>query len=484
MHSQVEHMRSSVEAAVDCSERLAHSTLAERADWLRAVAEALDAADAELVPLADEESGLGEARLRGELLRTTDQLRFFADIVTEGSYLEVVIDNANPHLVPPTPDLRRYLRAIGPVAVYAASNFPFAFSVLGGDTASAIAAGCPVVVKAHPGHPRLSRRTYELARSALEFAGAPPATLGLVEGFEAGVGLIQASGINAAAFTGSLAGGRALHDLAVARPAPIPFYGELGSLNPVVVTAAADQERGEALARGLAQSFQLGHGQFCTKPGLVFVPTGSQLEKVINGFVSGDEGRLLTESITHQFRNGISVLKAQAGIEVVAGGTDDSLAPTVLAIDIHDAINHPELLHTEVFGPVTLLVRYGSDDDLAAALDAVGGSLTATLHCTEDERLTGLVARLEKIAGRVLFAGWPTGVAVTWAQHHGGPWPATTSPFTSVGATSIRRFLRPVVYQDAPQNYLPAALLDDNPLGIWRRVNGEWSAPDGRPGRE
>src|SRR5690606_17008956 len=248
----------------------------------------LDAHVDELVAIADDETGLGETRLRGEVARTTGQLRMFAAVVTEGSYLEATIDHAVPDATPPRPDLRRLLRPLGPVAVFSASNFPFAFSVAGGDTASALAVGCPVIVKAHPGHPRLSRRTADLVAEALAGAGAPDGTFALVEGFEEGLALVDHPAITAVAFTGSLGGGRALHDRAAARPAPIPFFGELGSINPVVVTADADAARGAELAAGLAGSFQLGAGQFCTKPGVVFVPDGSALEAALPALVGGE----------------------------------------------------------------------------------------------------------------------------------------------------------------------------------------------------
>ncbi|HTE60177.1 MAG TPA: aldehyde dehydrogenase family protein, partial [Solirubrobacteraceae bacterium] len=267
------------ESAKAAFPELGRTADAVRATWLRAVAEALDAAAPDLLPIAADETALGDARLRGEIARTTGQLRLFASVLDEGSYLEATIDHAVPDAIPPSPDLRRMLRPLGPVAVFAASNFPFAFSVAGGDTASALAVGCPVVVKAHPGHPALSRLTARIVEEALRAAGAPNGAFAIVEGREEGVALIEHPAIAAAAFTGSVAGGRALHERAALRPEPIPFFGELGSLNPVVVTAAADAARGAALAAGLATSFQLGSGQFCTKPGLVLVPVGSTLER-------------------------------------------------------------------------------------------------------------------------------------------------------------------------------------------------------------
>lgn len=444
---------------------------AQRRRWLTAIADALDAAVTELVQTAMEETHLPEQRLVGEVARTTAQLRLFATVVGEGSYLEATID----HAAPPQPDLRRMLRPIGPVAVFSASNFPFAFSVAGGDTASALAVGCPVIVKAHPAHARLSRRTAEIVAEALRSVDAPRGLFALVEGYDAGIELVQHPEIAAVAFTGSVAGGRALADLVAARPVPIPFYGELGSINPVVVSAAADAARGTDLAQGLVGSFTLGTGQFCTKPGVVFLPRGARLEEALPSLVGTQATRMLSESIASGFGQGISRLLSVSGVEQVAGSTtpvQDGVPAVVLATDVETLVSHPEELLAEVFGPVTLLVRYGSDDELARALDHLDGSLTATVHAEPGEDVGPLVQRLEVLAGRVLFDGWPTGVAVAWSQHHGGPWPATNTQFTSVGATAVRRFLRPVAYQDAPEHVLPDALKESNPLGIPRRIDG------------
>jgi NADP-dependent aldehyde dehydrogenase len=365
------------------------------------------------------------------------------------------------------------LRPIGPVAVFAASNFPFAFSVAGGDTASALAVGCPVIVKTHPGHPRTSELTARLVAEAL--AEAPEGVFQTVAGFEQGLALVDAEPIEAVAFTGSLRAGRALLERCTARPRPIPFYGELGSLNPVVVTADADAARGLELAAGLAGSFQLGDGQFCTKPGLVFVPEGSALEAALPAHVAVGEPRMLTQAIADGYETGRQRASAIPGVEVIAGG-GSATAPTVLAADAATLLAHGQLLD-EVFGPVTVLVRYRDAAALDSALGMLEGSLTMTLHAEPEEDIAGLADWAASRAGRVLFGGWPTGVAVSWAQHHGGPWPATNTVFTSVGATAVRRFLRPVTYQDAPASVLPPALRDDNPLGIPRRVDGVLQLP-------
>lgn len=452
------------------------SSRADRAGWLRALAQSLELHRDELVALAHEETHLSEARLRGEVVRTAIQLRFFADVIEEGSYLEATLDSPDAALVPPRPDLRRMLRPIGPVAVFAASNFPFAFSVLGNDTASALAAGCPVVVKAHPGHPGLSRRVAELARVALLDAGAPVDAFALVEGLEAGVELVGHPLVAAVGFTGSTRGGRALFDLAAARPAPIPFYGELGSLNPVVVTRAAVESDLDGIAAGLAGSFTRDGGQYCTKPGLVFVPEGAGFEEALRDAL-GTVGaqRLLTEGIGTAFADGAARLAGLDGAELVwRGAADGEDAPaTVVATDAAALAAASGDWLQECFGPLTVLVRYRDDADLEAALGTLEGSLTASIHHAPGEDVTALADRLEGIAGRLVFNGWPTGVAIAWAQHHGGGWPATTaSVHTSVGATAIRRFLTPVAYQDAPAGVLPPELRDGNPLGIPRREDG------------
>jgi NADP-dependent aldehyde dehydrogenase len=448
------------------------TTAAQRATWLTSVADALDDARNELVELGVGETHLTRLRLEGEVARTTAQLRLFTEVLREGSYLEATVDHRWPEMVPPRPDLRRMLRPVGVVAVFAASNFPFAFSVAGGDMASALAVGCPVVVKAHPGHAELSRRTASIVEGALARAGAPVGTFALVEGHQAGVDLVQHPGISAAAFTGSLAGGRALFNLAASRPDPIPFFGELGSINPVVVMPAADRERGEELAAGLAASFTLGAGQFCTKPGLVFVPAQSHLASALTP--PGGVHILLTESISSSFLRGLSHLSAIDGVDLVRAHSDEQegISAVVAHTTIEVLEENREVITSEVFGPVTVLVSYSSDTELLATIAALDGSLTATVHALPEEDIRSVVAALSDRAGRILFDGWPTGVAVSWAQHHGGPWPATTSQHTSVGTTAVRRFQRPIAYQDAPPSALPIELRDENELGIPRRVDG------------
>ncbi|TQJ59699.1 NADP-dependent aldehyde dehydrogenase [Arthrobacter sp. SLBN-83] len=470
-------------AATAAAKIAAAASDAERAGWLNAVADALDANAAELVDIADAETSLGATRLTGEVARTTGQLRLFARVITEGSYLEAIIDHAEPAATPPRPDLRRILKPIGPVAVFSASNFPFAFSVAGGDTASALAVGCSVIVKAHSGHLRLSERTAEIVAEALRRAGAPEGLFALVHGREVGTALVQDPAVKAVGFTGSIPGGRALFDLATSRPDPIPFYGELGSLNPVVITAEALQARSAELAAGLAGSFTLGAGQFCTKPGLVFIPAGTDFASEV-AEASKDKPALgmLTSRIAEAYPDGLRSFASVDGVDVVGGSVDqdavaNGAAPVVFCTSAAKVLENPEQLLEECFGPTTILIEYKDREELAAVLAKVPGSLTATLHSEQGEDIEALVEQLSGLAGRVLFEGWPTGVAVNWAQQHGGPYPATTSLFTSVGATAVRRFQRPVAYQDAPESVLHPALREDNPLRIPRRVDGELQLP-------
>ena len=453
----------------------ARASDAERAGWLDAIATLLEAHDTELIGLANEESHLGVPRLTGELARTTGQLRHFAAVLRDGGYLEATIDHADPGSTPPRPDLRRMLRPLGPVAVFSASNFPFAFSVLGGDTASALAVGCPVIVKAHSGHPRLSLRVGELATEALLAAGAPAGLLSVIVGRQNGIDLVKHPLITAVGFTGSLAGGRILFDLANARPDPIPFYGELGSINPVVVTEAAASRRAGALAAALAASFTLGVGQFCTKPGVVFYPAGSPFAtETATAVGERSAAQMLTERMADAFRSGSQALADHPGVDVLVESTvaADFASPGLYSSTAEVLLGDPHTLLEEVFGPATLLISYRDSDELDAALQSLGGTLTATIHAEDDDDVTALAERLSGLAGRVLFDGWPTGVAVTLAQQHGGPWPASTSVHTSVGGTAVRRFLRPVAWQDTPEKYLPPALVESNPLGIPRRIDG------------
>jgi NADP-dependent aldehyde dehydrogenase len=465
-------------AAAQAARVLVGARPADRAGWLEHLATRLDAAAEELVPLAARETHLGVDRLRGELKRTTFQLRLFAEILRDGSFLQATIDHADPAWpMGPRPDLRRMLRPIGPVAAYAASNFPFAFSVAGGDTASALAAGCPMLLKANPSHPELSAATGVHVSGALGEAGAPDGIFAVVMGFETGIALVTDARIRAASFTGSLRGGRALFDLAVSRPEPIPFYGELGSVNPAFVTPDAGVQRADEVATGFVDSMSLGNGQFCTKPGLLFVPTDSGLEERVAA-LAGERpaAPMLSEHISSGYFEALERLVDRPGVRVIAGGVnpEGDPAPTILATTVSDLLADPEALTQECFGPAALVVSYRSADELLAAAGVFEGQLTATIHSTGREHVTSaLLDVLTERVGRVVWNGWPTGVSVTYAQHHGGPYPATTSvQTTSVGTAAIDRFLRPVTYQDAPDDVLPPALQEANPWRLPRRVDG------------
>lgn len=441
---------------------------AGRAVALEAVADALAAHVDELWALADQETALGETRLRGEVARAAGQFRFFARVIRDGGYLEAVIDHADPALAPPRPDVRRVQRPLaGVVAVFAASNFPFAFSVAGGDTSSALAAGCPVVVKAHPGHPRTSERVAELIRGALP----DPGLLGLVQGMQAGIDLVRHPGVVAAGFTGSVAGGKAIQKLIDGRETPIPFYGELGSVNPVVVLPSAPVQE---VASGFAASMTLGVGQFCTSPGLLFVPEGDELRKALVEAVEGSRGGpMLAERIRDGYLGGVERLgELRLLAEGVPGEGAWAVTPKVFTADLDTFAERLPGIAEECFGPASVVVTYRDVSELPEVLERLEGTLTATVHGTDPAEAGEVVEVLGRKAGRLVWNGWPTGVAVTWAMHHGGPWPASTSAFTSVGATAIGRWLAPTAYQDWPESLLPDELKDANPLGIPRRVDG------------
>ncbi|WP_330257957.1 aldehyde dehydrogenase (NADP(+)) [Streptomyces murinus] len=449
---------------------------ADRARALDAAADALDAARDELVAVADAETALGEVRLTGEVGRTSGQLRLFAEVLRDGGHVQAVLTPADP--ATGRPDIRRMRQAIGPVAVFSASNFPFAFSVAGGDTASALAAGCPVVVKAHEGHPATSAAVARVVAGALREAGAPEGVLGLVTGFEAGAALVNHPAVKAAGFTGSQSGGRALYDLAAARPEPIPFYGELGSVNPVVVLPGAAAERTREIAEGYAQSLTLGTGQFCTNPGLLFVPEdGALVDAVAAAVGAATTGAMLTSRIRDGYRARVAELDETADLHRLASGSagDDSfaVAPRVWRLSLKSFADRLDTLAEECFGPAGLVVTYPDLDSLTEVLASLPGSLTGSVHAAAGDAAAAarVVTALRHRVGRLIHNGWPTGVAVCWAMHHGGPWPSTTAPLhTSVGATAIDRWLVPISYQDWPDDLLPPELQDANPLGVPRRV--------------
>lgn len=458
-----------------------------RADLLDAIADEVEANRDQLVETADGETGLGMARLHGELSRSIFQFRLFGEAVREGSYLEASIDHAAETPLGPGPDLRRTLLPIGPVAVFGASNFPFAFSVLGGDTASAVAAGCPVVLKAHGSHPLTSLGSFEVLRTAAERVDAPEGTFGLVLGQRSGRDLVTHPAIKAVSLTGSVSAARALQDAISTRDEPIPLYGELSSLNPLVITAQAAGARTDSIADGLFASFTGSGGQLCTKPGIAFVPEGREGGAVIAALenrVERAEGTILLNRRIHESFHEIRdrLIAAGAQVSAQAPGTAEgalgfSASPVLLRVAARD-MSAP--LTEECFGPLMIVATYRSLDELVDAFALLPPSLTASIHSEHDE--INLTRRLSELlvplSGRLVYNGYPTGVRVSWAQHHGGQWPSTNSNHTSVGVTSMRRFLRPHVWQSAPQEVLPEELRDDCPR-IPRRIDGELRLPTG-----
>jgi NADP-dependent aldehyde dehydrogenase len=441
------------------------SAFPRRAEALEAVADALDARVGELAAIADTETALGGERLTGEVARTTGQLRLFAAVLRDGEYADVAVTPAQGVV----PDLRRIDRPVGPVAVFAASNFPFAFSVAGGDTASALAAGCPVVVKAHEGHPVTSDVTAEIVAGALASAGAPAGTFGLIHGVQAGLRLLQHPAIAAAGFTGSTGGGLALAKIAAERPVPIPFYGELGSVNPSVVLPGAAFSRPAAIATGYTGSLTLGTGQFCTNPGLLFVPEDvGLLSAIAEAAGASAGGPMLTGRIFAGYQDAVEEAAEHPGVTELAAGQPGpgpwGATPRVFQLTLKEFADDIAVLSRERFGPAGLVITYPSVEDLLPVLATLAGNLVGTVHVDtgspDDLDLARqVITVLEHVAGRVACNGWPTGVAVVAAQHHGGPWPATTVPaYTSVGTAAIRRWLVPVAYQDFPSELLPPGL--------------------------
>ncbi|MDI3387965.1 aldehyde dehydrogenase (NADP(+)) [Streptomyces sp. B-S-A8] len=470
--------------AAEAAPRWAALTPRARAAALAAVADVLEANSEHLVAVADQETGLGVARLSGEVKRTAGQLRAYGAYAVTGAPFGVTIDHADPEAAPPRPELRRHQVPLGPVEVFAGGNFPFAFSVAGTDTAAALAAGCPVLLKAHPGHPRTSATTAALVREALAEAGAPLGTFALFTGRDAGVTVLRDPRVRAAAFTGSVRGGRALFDIAAARPVPIPFFGELGSINPVVVTPAALADRRADIVVGFAGSFTLGTGQFCTKPGVLLLPRDPlAVEEIAAQVRPANAAPMLSAPIAEGYRRRLSEVAGATRTRVLVEGavtTDEDgrpqASPSLFAVaTVEEFLQEADNLLEECFGPSAVIVQYGGKDEAARVLDRLDGSLTVTFHTAEGDAgaLAPLVELAQNKAGRVLFNGWPTGVAVIRAQQHGGPYPAATSAQTSVGPYAVERFLRPVAYQDALPELLPAALREDNPLQLVRTVDGK-----------
>ena len=460
------------------------TSLEQRAAFLEACAEEIEAIGDALIERAMLETGLPRARLEGERGRTTGQLRLFADVVREGSWLEARIDPARPERKPlPRSDLRQRHIGLGPVVVFGASNFPLAFSVAGGDTASALAAGCPVVVKAHNAHPGTSEYVGQALQRAVKRSGLPEGVFSLVfgAGNVAGTALVADPRIKAVGFTGSRGGGTALIQVAASRREPIPVYAEMSAINPVYLLPSALKARGAELGKAFIGSLTMGSGQFCTNPGLVLAIEGPGLEAfeaaAVEAISHSEPGVMLTPGIAKAYQQGV---EAQAAQTRVLGRGKPSSEPNRCQAGLFSvtaqAFLADESLQGEIFGSASTLVRCRDEAELLALTAALEGQLTATLHLdSEDKPLAArLLPELELKAGRILVNGWPTGVEVCHAMVHGGPYPATSdSRTTSVGTLAIRRFLRPVCYQDLPAELLPEAIADGNPLQIWRRVDGQ-----------
>ena len=480
MKTTAEQANTQVSAAQAAYEQAKDAGPKDRGAWLEAIAAGLESHADELVSLGQQETHLEEGRLRFELKRSVFQLRLFKQETLLGEHLAATIDHADPDWgMGPRPDIRRVNVPLGVVAVFGASNFPFAFSVMGGDSASALAAGCAVVHKIHEGHLQLALRTGAIVAEALRSAGAPEGLFSTVVGREAAEALVDHPLVKAVGFTGSTAGGRALFDRASRRPAPIPFYGELGSINPVFVTEKAWATRKEEILSGYATSFTMGMGQFCTKPGLLFAPvvdTDHVVEVLQRELEAKQSAPLLSPKLREGYDGALQTVRSASGVTVLLAGDEaEAPRPTVLMTTAETVKDRPGLLEQEMFGPATLVVQYKQGEDLAGLATLMEGQLTATVQAEPDEDLGALLDALRERSGRLVFNAWPTGVTVTYAQNHGGPYPATTAPgTTSVGTAAIGRFMRPVAYDSFPASQLPAPLRDENPWGITRRVDGTW----------
>ena len=484
-HSTPTEVDAILQRAEQVAVEVAATNPAVRRGWLNAVAAALLAQQDELAALADEETGLGLPRLIGEIAGAARSVNFYADVAVEGSFLAVSSD-----VVSESVSIARWNVPVGPVAVFGASNFPFGFGVFGHDVASALAAGCPVIVKAHPAHPRLSVRLATIAREALATAEAPDGTYDLVVGFDAGLAIVDAPQITTIAFTGSQSGGMAI--LARATERGVPVFAEMGTVNPVFVTPAATHntdhsanlEKVSAIAAGFVTSFTLGAGQFCTKPGVLFAPAGSGMLAEVQRLVAATEpAPLLTAGIAAHFVAGAKELGAAASPEA------NALAATtlpgyltraqVVAVTLNNLTPGSRLLE-ECFGPVALVCEYEDADKALATLALLQGSLAASVFTggADDSEAQKAVSQLLPKVGRVAVNAWPTGVVNTWSQQHGGPWPATSRPeATSVGAGALGRFVRPVALQNATENMMPPVLAAGNPWQVPRRINGNLQLP-------
>lgn len=485
--ASVEEINKVMQQAQSAFEAYQKTSVEEKSIFLETIANEIEALGDALLTKASEETNLPLPRLTGERARTTGQLRMFAGMLREGSWVEASVDTALPDRQPlPRPDIRKMLVPLGPVVVFGASNFPFAYSTAGGDTASALAGGCSVVVKAHPAHAETSELVYSAIKKAIAACNMPEHIFQHVHGtsFESGKALVQADDTAAVGFTGSTGGGLALLKYSSDRKKPIPVFSEMGSTNPVVFLPDTLNKNATDLAAQYTGSITLGMGQFCTNPGLMLAVEGESLNNFINALGAGIEGvkpaKMLHAGIHSAYEKKSGEALEQAGVTEIkrsaAEATDIEARPVVATVSGETFLQNP-LLHEEVFGPYSLMISCRDEQELIKVLKSVSGQLTTTVMGTDDDFAShsSLLQLLPTIAGRVLFNGVPTGVEVCASMVHGGPFPATTdSRFTAVGINAVKRWVRPVSFQNCPDALLPLALQQANPLGIWRLFDGEW----------
>ena len=478
-----QEVNQAVEAAHAAFKTYRHTSPEQRALFLESIADELDALGEDFLNTISQETALPIARLQGERGRTSGQMRLFAKVLRRGDFLGARIDTALPERQPlPRPDLRQIKIGVGPVAVFGASNFPLAFSTAGGDTASALAAGCSVVVKAHSGHMATADYVAQAIERAVEKTGMPKGVFNMIYGNAVGALLVKHPLIQAVGFTGSLKGGRALCDMAAARPQPIPVFAEMSSINPMLMLPEALKNRGDKIAQELADSVVLGCGQFCTNPGLILgikSPEYTRLIEQLSEIMANKPAQtMLNAGTLNSYVSGLSHLSEHSGIQHLAGQEQqgEQALPQLFKAEVELLLAGDQLLQEEIFGPTTIVIEVEDKAQLLQALSSMNGQLTASLIADESDlvEFADVVPVLEEKAGRLLLNGYPTGVEVCDAMVHGGPYPATSDARgTSVGTLAIDRYLRPVCYQNYPQSLLPEALRDENPLNLLRLVNGE-----------
>ncbi|MBL4773886.1 MAG: aldehyde dehydrogenase (NADP(+)) [Alcanivoracaceae bacterium] len=482
------HAQFAAKLATKAFAKLSLTSSLERAEFLETIAEEIMNLGDELIARTQLETALPKARLEGERGRTCNQLRLFAEVLREGSWVNAIIDTADADRLPlPKPDTRSMNIAIGPVVVFGASNFPLAFSVAGGDTASVLAAGCPVIVKAHPAHPGTSELVARAILKAIDKCGLPNGTFSLLQGSTHTIGecLVKEPSIKAVGFTGSLKAGRALFNIATSRPEPIPFYGELGSINPVFLLDGGEHFDSQKFATDYVASLTMGVGQFCTNPGLLILQESDQLNdnlaQIAQQIGESLSGTMLTKNIQLSLNKGINRLQQQKGVELLSKNKKSDafsgINNSIFTVSAKEFVKN-SIFQEELFGPVSLIVICANQEQVLQVASVLQGQLTATIHTQMDdiEFIRNLTNQLSNIAGRVLFNSYPTGVEVCRSMVHGGTYPATTdSRSTSVGTQAIYRFTRPVCFQDTPQKILPNALKNNNPLNIYRMIDGQFT---------